>query len=140
MSIRGSSTPTSYGTNGLHTATRQRAHAVAAPCTTAPTSPTYEHALGAWTPAPGKIHHITCETVNGETEYRYHEIQLQGSGAAEGPNLTMPVHPLQDYTGRPDGPARLHQYPLARNHIVEDMTSVPDGFIDKIVSAKRNLL
>ena len=142
MTIRESpdSTPTSYGTDGLHTATRQRAHAVAAPCTTAPTSPTYEHALGAWTPAPGKIHHITCETVNGETEYRYHEIQLQGSGAAEGPNLTMPVHPLQDYTGRPDGPARLHQYPLARNHIVEDMTSVPEGFIDKIVSARRNLM
>jgi hypothetical protein len=80
--------------------------------------------------------------VNGETEYRYHEIQLQGSGAAEGPNLStcMPVHPLHEYTGRPDGPDRLHQYPLARSHITDDMSSIPEGFIDKIVFARRNLM
>jgi hypothetical protein len=114
MTIRGSpdSTPTLYGIDGLHTATRPRAQVVAAPCAMAPASPTYEHALGARTPAPGKIHHITCEMVNGETEYRYYEIQLQGaSGDTEDPNLSMPVHPLQDYTGRPEGPRRLHQYP-----------------------------
>jgi hypothetical protein len=78
--------------------------------------------------------------VNGETEYRYHEIQLQGSGTSEYPKLSMPDQQLQDYTGRPDGPDRLHQYPLVRSHIADDMTSVPEGFIDKIVSARGNLM
>jgi hypothetical protein len=94
-------TPTSYGTDGLHTATRERAQVVAAPCAMAPASSTYEHALGARTPAPGKIHHITSEIINGETEYHYHEIQLQGRmyhnlvhRSSEYPNLSMPVHPL----------------------------------------------
>ena len=113
---------------------------MAAPCAKASTSSTYEHALGARTLAPGKIHHITCEMVNGETEYRYHEIQLQGSGTSEYPKLSMPDQQLQDYTGRPDGPDRLHQYSLARSHITGDMTSIPEGLIDKIVSAQRNLM
>ena len=137
------STPTSKGVTRRTENAGALSSTRAAPCAHAPAGSIYVHARGACTPTPGRIHHITCETVDGATEYRYHEIQLQGDVPPEMAGAyrhAEPTHPLLECTGRPGGQSALHNYPAVTAQIEEEMASVPKGFIDKIVSARRNLM